>query len=40
MSRDERGQSVVLAVMMLTALLGMAALVLDAGSWFRARRAV
>jgi hypothetical protein len=36
--RSERGQAVVLAVMMMTSFLGMAALVLDTGSWFRERR--
>ena len=37
--RREDGQAIVLAVLMLTALLGMAALVLDVGAWFRAQRA-
>src|SRR5437868_5465157 len=36
--RDERGQAIVIAVMLMTALLGFAALVLDAGAWFRASR--
>jgi Flp pilus assembly protein TadG len=36
--RNERGQSLVLAVVALVALLGMAALVLDVGSWYRAKR--
>lgn len=36
---DERGQSLVLAVVFLTALLGMSAMVLDVGAWFRAQRA-
>jgi hypothetical protein len=36
--RDERGQSAVLAVVFLAALLGMSAAVLDVGSWFRADR--
>ena len=36
----EDGQSVVLATFLLTALLGMAALVIDAGAWFRASRSV
>jgi hypothetical protein len=39
-ARRESGQAAVLAVVMITALLGMAALVVDAGSWFRARRQV
>jgi Flp pilus assembly protein TadG len=38
LKRDERGQSMVLTVLFTTALLGMAALVLDVGSWFRAHR--
>lgn len=36
--RREGGQVLVLAVLMMTSLLGMAALVLDTGSWFRERR--
>ncbi|MEJ7569949.1 MAG: pilus assembly protein TadG-related protein [Gaiellaceae bacterium] len=36
--RNDRGQATVLTVLSLTALLGMAALVLDLGSWFRAQR--
>ncbi len=36
--KEERGQAVVLAVVMTASLLGMATLVIDAGSWFRARR--
>lgn len=36
--RNERGQAVVLAVLFLTGLMGMATLVIDAGSWFRAQR--
>lgn len=35
----ENGQSTVFAVLFLTVLLGMAALVVDAGSWYRADRA-
>lgn len=34
----ERGQAMVLTAVTVAALLGMAALVLDAGSWFRAQR--
>lgn len=37
--RDERGQSLIMAVVFMTALLGMAGLVLDVGSWFRTQRA-
>ncbi len=37
--RSERGQTAVLTVMFLAALLGMAALVLDVGSWMREQRA-
>jgi hypothetical protein len=37
--RGERGQSAILAVLFLTALLGMTAAVLDVGSWFRSQRA-
>jgi len=36
--RSERGQAAVLTVVFLVAILGMAALVLDVGSWFRAQR--
>jgi len=39
-SRDERGQALVFTVLVLTVLLGMSALVLDVGSWFRAQRAL
>jgi hypothetical protein len=35
----ERGQAAVLTVVFLTALLGMVALVLDVGSWYREQRA-
>jgi hypothetical protein len=37
-SRRESGQATVLTVLFLAALLGMAALVLDVGSWFREKR--
>ena len=37
--RTAHGQATVLTVVFLTVLLGMAALVLDAGSWYRAKRA-
>jgi hypothetical protein len=36
--RNETGQATVLTLVMLTVLLGMAALVLDVGSWYRADR--
>jgi secretion/DNA translocation related TadE-like protein len=36
--RSSRGQATVLTVIFLTALLGMVALVLDVGSWFREQR--
>jgi hypothetical protein len=36
--RNERGQAFVLTVVMMTVLLGMTALVLDVGSWFRTKR--
>lgn len=36
--RNDRGQATVLTVLFITVLLGMGALVLDAGSWFRAQR--
>jgi hypothetical protein len=36
--RNERGQVIVLTVTALTVLLGMAALVLDVGSWYRTKR--
>ena len=36
--KNDRGQAAVLTVLSLTVLLGMAALVLDVGSWFRAQR--
>ncbi len=35
---NEHGQSMVLALVFLTVLMGMAALVLDVGSWYRAQR--
>jgi Putative Flp pilus-assembly TadE/G-like len=37
-ARSQRGQATVLTVVFITALLGMAALVLDVGSWFNAQR--
>jgi len=37
-TRNERGQVIVLTVIALTVLLGMSALVLDVGSWFRTKR--
>jgi Flp pilus assembly protein TadG len=39
-ARNERGQSLVLAVVALVSLFGMAALVLDVGSWYRAKRSL
>lgn len=36
--RNEHGQATVLTLIMMTVLLGMAALVLDVGSWYRADR--
>ena len=36
--RNERGQVIVLTVIALTVLLGMSALVLDVGAWFRTKR--
>jgi hypothetical protein len=36
--RNQSGQAFVLTVLFLTALVGMAALVIDLGSWFRAHR--
>jgi hypothetical protein len=36
--RSDRGQATVLAVVFLAALIGMCALVLDVGSWFREQR--
>jgi Flp pilus assembly protein TadG len=38
-ARSDRGQATVLTVVFLVVLLGMAALVLDVGSWYRADRA-
>jgi Flp pilus assembly protein TadG len=38
-ARDTHGQATVLTVVFLTVLLGMCALVLDVGSWYRAKRA-
>jgi hypothetical protein len=37
--RSEHGQAIVINLVFLTLLLGMAALVLDVGSWYRAQRA-
>jgi Flp pilus assembly protein TadG len=37
-ARNEKGQATVLTLIFLTVLLGMAALVLDVGSWYRADR--
>jgi len=39
-TRSDRGQATVLTLVFLVVLLGMAALVLDIGSWYRADRAV
>ncbi len=36
--RSQRGQAMVMSIVFLTVLLGMAALVLDVGSWYRADR--
>ncbi len=36
--KDERGQAIVLMVLALVVLLGMAAMVLDVGGWFREQR--
>jgi hypothetical protein len=36
---NQKGQSMVLALVFLTVLMGMSALVLDVGSWYRAHRA-
>jgi Flp pilus assembly protein TadG len=38
--RDQRGQAFVITTLMITALLGLTALVLDVGSWFRAQRSL
>src|SRR5207302_11014903 len=37
--KNNKGQAAVLSVLFLAGLLGMAALVLDVGSWFRSSRA-
>ena len=37
-ARNQRGQATILSLVFLTVLLGMAALVLDVGSWYRADR--
>ena len=36
--RSQRGQSMVMALLFLTVLLGMAAAVIDVGAWYRAHR--
>jgi Flp pilus assembly protein TadG len=36
--KDQRGQAFVITVLMIASLLGLSALVLDVGSWFRAHR--
>jgi len=36
--KDQRGQAFVITVLMIASLLGLTALVLDVGSWFRAHR--
>jgi Flp pilus assembly protein TadG len=38
LKRDQRGQAFVITVLMIATLLGLTALVLDVGSWFRAHR--
>jgi Putative Flp pilus-assembly TadE/G-like len=38
MFKDQRGQAMVMSIAFLTVLVGMAALVLDVGSWYRADR--
>ena len=38
LKRDQRGQAFVVTVLMIASLLGLTALVLDVGSWFRAHR--
>jgi Flp pilus assembly protein TadG len=38
--RNQSGQAFVVTVLLLTSLLGLAALVLDVGSWFRAHRSL
>ena len=40
MTRHSRGQAYVLTILFLVVLLGMAAAVLDVGSWYRAQRAL
>ncbi len=39
-ANDSRGQATVMTVVFMTILCGMAALVLDVGSWYRADRAI
>ena len=36
---NQKGQSMVMALVFLTVMMGMSALVLDVGSWYRAHRA-
>ena len=38
--RDERGQSLVIITVFMMSLLGMAALAIDAGSWYQAKRSL
>jgi Flp pilus assembly protein TadG len=38
LKRDQRGQAFVITILMIASLLGLTALVLDVGSWFRAHR--
>ena len=38
LKRNQRGQAFVVTVLMIASLLGLTALVLDVGSWFRAHR--
>ena len=37
--RNQKGQSMVVSIVFLTVLMGMSALVIDVGSWYRAHRA-
>ena len=39
-SRSERGQSLVIVLIFMTALIGMAAAVIDVGSWYRTDRKI
>ena len=36
--KNQRGQSLVLSLLFMTVLIGMAAIVIDVGSWYRADR--